>query len=160
MYQVLNKVKQWGELIGFRKSTHFICQKEIGDPSGRILILIGTLGDQEVNIVSYYAPNSKQLPLLRQLLLPKPITDSLHWANYRPISLVNINSKLSAKMLAERLKKGIEKLIHGDQVSLIPSRQAGDNIRTVALFLHKAKHRVTPLMLLCLHIKKAFDLAS
>lgn len=61
-------------------------------------------------------------------MILKPNSDSTLWSNYRPISLLNLDIKLLAKILALRLNLIIGGLIHKDQVGFIPRRQASDNI--------------------------------
>lgn len=56
--------KQRGVLIAFRKSVPFNCVKQIADPDGRYLLLVGTIQDAEVTIMSYYASNSNPGPFL------------------------------------------------------------------------------------------------
>lgn len=48
----------------FHKSLQFHCVKQIADPAGRYLLLCGRLQDQEITILTYYAPNKKQVPFL------------------------------------------------------------------------------------------------
>ena len=48
-------------------------------------------------------------------LLPKKDKDCLYIKNFRSISLLTVDYKIFAKMLANRLKKCIYKLIHPDQ---------------------------------------------
>lgn len=90
-------------------------------------------------------------------MIPKPQSDSSSWSNYRPISLLNLDIKLLAKILATRMNNIIGHLIHKDQTGFIPKRQAGDNIRQALLLIHAAKIRHIPACLVSLDIKKAFD---
>ena len=55
-------------------------------------------------------------------LLPKPRKDHLDVNNYRPLSLLNNDCKLFAKILAKRLEKTVLTLIHLDQVGFTPGR--------------------------------------
>lgn len=56
--------KHRGVLIAISKTVPFICSKQIADPNGRYLILQGTVQDNEVTIMSYYAPNTNPGPFL------------------------------------------------------------------------------------------------
>lgn len=93
-------------------------------------------------------------------MIPKPNTDNTIWSNFRPISLLNVDIKILAKILALRLNPIIGSLIHKDQVGFIPKRQASDNIRRVILLQHLARSRKIPMHLLSLDIRKAFDTVS
>lgn len=93
-------------------------------------------------------------------MIPKPNTDHTSYNNYRPISLLNLDTKILAKILATRLNKIIGNLIHRDQVGFMPNRQAGDNVRRAVLLAHIAKTRRIPSCFLSLDIRKAFDSVS
>ncbi|KAM9311579.1 rap guanine nucleotide exchange factor 6-like [Gastrophryne carolinensis] len=90
-------------------------------------------------------------------MIPKPNTDDTIWSNYRPISLLNVDVKILAKVLAARLNRFINLLISKEQVGFMPQRQAGDNIRKIANLLHRAKVEGYHTMLLALDVRKAFD---
>lgn len=75
---------------------------------------------------------------------PKPLPDLSSWANYRPISLLNLNIKLLAKIMATHLNTIIGHLIHRGQTGFVTIRQAGDNIRYALLLSHTAKTRCIP----------------
>uniref|UniRef100_A0A8C5QZ99 Reverse transcriptase domain-containing protein n=1 Tax=Leptobrachium leishanense TaxID=445787 RepID=A0A8C5QZ99_9ANUR len=90
-------------------------------------------------------------------LIPKEGRDASRPENYRPISLLNFDLKLLAKILADRLNPLMRLLIHPDQVGFIPGRQLYENTRRGTDLVWWARSTQTPSLLLSLDAEKAFD---
>lgn len=90
-------------------------------------------------------------------LLLKPNKDPSQCSNYRPLSLLNGDVKLYAKVLASRLERYLIKLVHNDQTGFIKSRLASDNMRRLLHIIHAANLIDIPCSVLSLDAEKAFD---
>ncbi|CAH2327854.1 DUF1725 domain-containing [Pelobates cultripes] len=63
--------------------------------------------------------------------LPKPGISKDQCKNFRPISLLNCDAKIYAKLVSERLAPLLNKLVHNDQSGFVRGRQGSDNSRKV-----------------------------
>lgn len=75
-----------------------------------------------IDSLNYSYQTGKLTQLQKQAiitLLPKTNTDTTLLANWRPISLLNIDYKIATKSLANRLKKVIGEIIENTQTGFI-----------------------------------------
>ncbi|CAH2284808.1 endonuclease reverse transcriptase [Pelobates cultripes] len=108
-----------------------------------------------------HATAQKSLP--REMLLapivtlPKPNKPPTTPKIFRPISLLNTEAKLFAKLYATRLGLIIPHIIHNDQVGFVKGRQGSDNTRKAINLLYKLQTQKEGGLFLSLDAEKAFD---
>lgn len=90
-------------------------------------------------------------------LLLKKDKDPSDCASYRPLSLLNTDIKIFAKVLACRLRNRMTLLCHCDQTGFIRTRIASDNTRRLLHLINYASSIDSPAAALSLDALKAFD---
>uniref|UniRef100_A0A8C5M8J3 Reverse transcriptase domain-containing protein n=1 Tax=Leptobrachium leishanense TaxID=445787 RepID=A0A8C5M8J3_9ANUR len=90
-------------------------------------------------------------------LIPKEGKDAERCDSCRPISLLNCDLKLYAKILATQLTPYVPGLIHQDQVGFVAGREARDNTIRALTIMHRAARKREGLLLLSTDAEKAFD---
>ena len=90
-------------------------------------------------------------------LLPKGNKPRDLIKNWRPITLLNVDYKLLAGVLAYRVKEVLPNIIQSEQKGFLKGRYIGENIRTVADTLNFIKQKQLTGMLLLIDFEKAFD---
>lgn len=89
--------------------------------------------------------------------IPKPGKSSDNQANFRPFSLLNLDTKLYAKLLANRIAQLTPSLIHSDQVGFVPGRQTSNGTRHSINLTQWVEHHCIPSLLISLDAEKAFN---
>lgn len=97
--------------------------------------------------------------MLQSIIAPLPKAGKDHSLpnNYRPISLLNCDTKWYAKILASRLLNILPSLINLDQVGFTPNRQGHDGTRRILNIIRYTEINRIPWILLSLDAEKAFD---
>lgn len=90
-------------------------------------------------------------------LLLKKGKDPHNCSSYRPISLLNVDVKILAKVLALCLESVLPTIVSSDQTGFIKSRHLFFNIRHVFNILYTSPSSQHPEVFLALDAEKAFD---
>ena len=90
-------------------------------------------------------------------LTEKKDKDIRHIKNWRPISLLNVDTKIISKVLATRLKKVICELVTQDQTAYIAGRYTGESVRLISDILEYTDRENCEGYMFAADIEKAFD---
>lgn len=90
-------------------------------------------------------------------LIPKKEKDTLYIKNWRPITLLCADYKLASKVIANRLKKFLPKLINPDQCGFVQNRYIGQNIDLLTQIIEYTETNQIPAIVLGVDYAQAFD---
>ena len=90
-------------------------------------------------------------------LLEKKGKDRSNIANWRPITLLNMDYKILTKTLSTRLKPILSSLVHPDQNGFVPGGSIFFSSHTIRDILFYCKKENVDLILMALDYTKAFD---
>ena len=90
-------------------------------------------------------------------LLEKEGKDRCYLDNWRPISLLNVNSKIASKVISLRIINILPLIIHSDQAGYVKNRYIGGAIRSILDVMEYTDKEKIPGILLYIDFKKAFD---
>ncbi|MCU7801185.1 MAG: reverse transcriptase family protein, partial [gamma proteobacterium symbiont of Lucinoma myriamae] len=108
---------------------------------------------KETELIEQLSPTQKQ----GILSLIYKSGDPTELSNWRPITLLNVDYKIIARVLAQRLQKIISKVVNTDQNGYIRNRFIGFNIRQIQDVIDYAEDNNLNGTLLFLDFQKAFD---
>ena len=90
-------------------------------------------------------------------LLEKTGRDPLLLKNWRPISLLNVDYKILAKAMANRLRTVLPDIIHLDQTGFMKNRYIGENILDLLSTMEFAENNDIQALIIGFDFEKAFD---
>ena len=102
----------------------------------------------------HLTPSQKQGTFI---LIPKKDKDLTDLKSWRPLSLLNSDYKILAKLLAKRLRVTLTEIINPDQIGYMKDRFIGENTRLIADVIDYCKHTLQPCIILLADFEKAFD---
>ena len=90
-------------------------------------------------------------------LIEKKGKDRAFLNNWRPISLLNFDYKLSTKLLSNRVKEVLPSIISETQTGYVKNRNIEDSMRIIQDIIHHSNSNNVPGILLAVEFRKAFD---
>ena len=99
--------------------------------------------------------NSQQQAIIT--LIEKKGKDKRYLKNWRPISFINVDTKIASKCLASWIKKVLSSLIHSDHTAYVKDRYIGESSRLISDILEYTDSNEIEAILFSADFEKAFD---
>ena len=117
------------------------------------------LGEDFVEVMNYCCETGRLTATQRSgiITLLHKRGDYLNMKNWRPITLLCVDYKIVAKVLANRLLNVLPSVINTDQCCGVPGRNPSENCRLLKDIISDVNHHKTGAALLSLDQEKAFD---
>ena len=93
-------------------------------------------------------------------LLPKRNRDSRYIKHKRPLTLIGYDYKILAKLMDNRLRSVLDKLIHADQTGFLKNRHISTNIRKTLDVIEYCTATNQPGLIMSIDMMKCFDRVS
>ena len=90
-------------------------------------------------------------------LIEKKGKDKRFMKNWRPLSLINVDTKVVSKALAARMENVLTSIVHCDQTACVKDRYIGESIRLITDLLAYTEENSIGGILLSADFEKAFD---
>ena len=90
-------------------------------------------------------------------VIPKTGKDKTTCSSYRPISVLNIDYRLFASIMAKRLEDILPDIIDTDQCGFLKNRQTQDNVRRALFLMDNMSNNNATSLAISLDAEKAFD---
>ena len=93
-----------------------------------------SVGDFMIEVFNHSFESEEMSNSQRQAiitLIDKKGRDRTYLDNWRPISLVNVDSKIASKVIANRIKEVLPDIIHHNQSGFVKNRFIGETARSI-----------------------------
>ena len=90
-------------------------------------------------------------------LIPKKDKDKLFLKNWRPLNLINCDTKFYTKWVANKIIPSLPNIIHSNQVAYVKGRFIGEGIKTIEGVIHFIRENKLDGYILAIDFEKAFD---
>jgi len=125
-------------------------------PEGSTIAFFDLLSEDIINCYNA-AYREGEMAISRRRDTITLVPSLLNLANWRPITLLNLEYKIASKVIAKSLERELERLINRDQTGFGKGRCIGQNIRFINEILEQTITQNIPGILLQLDFKKAFN---